>query len=274
MVAQALAGNFSHALIDERSHPSLQDAASFLDCPVLKFKHREPLDFARTITRCGPGAKVIALTDGLFAFDGSVAPLKAYLKVLPHDGIILVDDAHAAGVIGANGKGSLEFERVSRRRVIQCITLSKAFGCYGGAVIGARKWRQLIIERSRIFAGSTPLPLPLANAARAAVKILANGATLRRRLFQNTAYVKNRLRDAGVVFPETPGPIVPIVPSTEREISALKRRLLAAGIYPPFLTYPGGPRDGYFRFVISSEHTKKQLQVLTAVLATAARFTK
>src|SRR5438477_81335 len=98
VAAQSLAGNFSHVLIDERSHPSLSDAARFLDCPILQFRHADGEDVAQAVSRCGPGAKIILLTDGMFSHDGSAAPLKEYLRELPNDAVMLVDDAHGAGV--------------------------------------------------------------------------------------------------------------------------------------------------------------------------------
>jgi 7-keto-8-aminopelargonate synthetase-like enzyme len=265
-VAQALAGDYSHALIDERSHLALLDAAQMLECPVLKFKHRDTQDFARTIARCGRGARPVALTDGMFSHDGSIAPLKAYLKSLPRDGAIIVDDAHGAGVLGRTGKGTPEIEAAPRKRVIQCITLSKAFGVYGGAVLGTRTLREKMITRSRMFVGSTPLPLPLANAALTAVRTLKSDHQLHRRLACNINYVKTTLRRGGFNLPTTPSPIIPLHLSNQQEIAALKRRLLNARIYPPFLKYPGSPVNGYFRFVLSSEHTRMQLDNLLDVL--------
>src|SRR5690242_13296579 len=79
IVAQTLVGNFSHALVDERTHPSLANACRFLECPVLKFKHRSPDDLQRSVARCGPHAKLIVLTDGMFSHDGSAAPLEEYV---------------------------------------------------------------------------------------------------------------------------------------------------------------------------------------------------
>jgi glycine C-acetyltransferase/8-amino-7-oxononanoate synthase len=265
-VAQALAGYFSHALVDERAHPALLDAANLLDCPVLKFKHRDESIFAQAIARCGPGSRPIVLTDGMFSHDGSVAPLKAYLEHLPKDGLILVDDAHGAGVLGKTGKGSLEAEGVSRRRIVQCVTLSKAFGAYGGAILGPPALRKQILERSRLFVGSTPLPLPLASAALKSVKVLKADKSLRQRLFQNSDYVKTALRAAGFEIPGSPGPIVPLHCKNQSEVTALRKDLLVAKIFPPFLKYPGGPAKGYFRFVISSEHSRAQLDNLVAVL--------
>ncbi|MGN6643324.1 MAG: aminotransferase class I/II-fold pyridoxal phosphate-dependent enzyme [Verrucomicrobiota bacterium] len=265
-VAQALAGKFSHVLIDERAHPALQDAALLLDCPILNFKHRDPSDFAGTVARCGAQARMVVLTDGLFAHNSSVAPLKAYLKILPRDGLIVVDDAHGAGVLGKTGKGTIELEGVSRSRVIQCLTLSKAFGAHGGAVLGSRALRQRILDRSRMFIGSTPMALPLASAALEAVKLLRSDRSFRRRLFANVAYVKTALRKAGYALPEIDSPMIPIELESKKQITDLKRKLLAAGIYPPFLNYPGSPANGYFRFIVSSEHRREQLDSLIAIL--------
>lgn len=268
VVAQALAGSFSHALVDERSHPALADAALLLDCPVLQFKSRDAEALARAARRCGPGSKLLVLTDGMFSRDGSAAPLGEYLKVLPRDALMLVDDAHGAGVLGRTGKGTVEHAGVSRRRIIQTVTLSKAFGAYGGAILGAARLRQRILDRSRMFAGSTPLPLPMASAALAGVRILRKDRRLRRRLIENAAYVKAGLRRGGLALADTPGPIVPLFPQRASEAARLQRALLGAGIYPPFVKYPGGPASGYFRFVISSEHTRAQLDRLLGVLLT------
>jgi len=266
IVAQALRGGFSHALLEERAHPALVDAAGQLGCPVLKFKHQDTGDFARVIKRCGRGAWPLLLTDGMFSQDGSVAPLKTYLKCLPRDGMMLVDDAHGAGVLGKKGQGTVEFEGVGRGQIIQCVTLSKAFGVFGGAILGTRKLRGEIVERSRAFIGSTPLPLPLANAALQSLKILTKqGDALRKKLNYNAEYVKAALRAAGVQFPETPGPIIALLTEEPARTEALKKRLLGAEIFPPFVQYPGFAH-GWFRFVISSGHSRAQLDKLIKVL--------
>ena len=265
MVAQALAGQYSHALIDERAHGCLADAAQLLDCPVLKFKHRDAADLARIIQRLG-NIKPMLLTDGMFSHDGSIAPLKEYLAVLPGNAVILLDDAHGAAVLGKRGRGSPEYSGVSTKRIIQTITLSKGFGVYGGAVLGAREIRSAIIARSRLFVGNTPLPLPLANAAIKSVAILRTDKKLRARLTRNTTLVKNKLSASGFPVVNSPSPIIPFVPQNAKEANQLKRRLLALAIHPPFIKYPGGPESGYFRFAISSEHTDKQLNDLVHAL--------
>ena len=270
IAAQALAGEFSHGLLDERAHLALQEAARALDCPVLKFKHRDATDLARALKRCGKGARPLVLTDGVFGHDGAVAPLRAYLKVLPKDCWLLVDDAYAAGVLGKRGRGSIEFEGVSRAQVIQCVTLSKAFGVYGGAILGPRKLREKIFARSSSFLGSTPLPLPLISGCLTAVKLMTHSDGLRTRLHQNTARIRTALRQAGWDLPAQPGPVITFPPLDATRTRQLHRALLVADILPPYLNYPGGPATGYFRFVISSAHTHRQLDDLIRVLVAFA----
>jgi 8-amino-7-oxononanoate synthase len=266
IAAQALAGEFSHVLLDKRAHPSLVDASRILDAPVISFRHRDAHDLQSQVKRCGPSTKLILLTDGMFSRDGSVAPLLEYSKVLPADACMLVDDSHGAGILGQKGRGTLEHTGIPRKRVIQTITLSKAFGAYGGAVLGTRALRRRILQRSQMFSGSTPLPLPLAAAALESVRLLASDQSPRERLAENLARIRAGLREAGFVVPNHPGPIVALQPTNARETDRLRRALLAAGIFPPLLLYPGAPARGYFRFVICSEHTPAQIRALLRVL--------
>jgi 8-amino-7-oxononanoate synthase len=267
IVAQALAGSFSHAIVDEKAHPSLWDGAKLMDCPVVKLRHRDVRDLDQVVRRCGPGARLMLLSDGMFAHDGSVAPLARYLEILPKDAVILVDDAHGAGVLGKEGKGSVEHEGVGRKRIVQTITLSKAFGTYGGAILGTGSLRQRIVEHSKMFLGSTPLPLPLANAAMRSVQILKGDRSLRGRLMANLKLVKEALCAAGKLAEVTPGTIVPFVPRSASDVTLMQQGLLKAGIYPPFVKYATGPANGYFRFVISSEHSRKQLERLVTTVS-------
>jgi 7-keto-8-aminopelargonate synthetase-like enzyme len=267
-VAQALTGTFTHALIDQRAHGSLQDAAQMLGCPVINFPHRDAASAARLSRRLGSRAKIVLLTDGLFSHSGEVAPLDAYLRVLPPHTKLLVDDAHAFGILGKTGRGTAEFLGLPiSPRLIQTVTLSKSLGTYGGAILGTQELRDRIIARSRLFVGNTPLPLPLTAAALAALDLLRAEPSLRRRLHFNASYVKGALRDAGLSLNDGPGPIVPIHPHSASDVTKLKRTLLKAGIHPPHINYLGGPKDGYFRVVISSEHTAEQLDALVTVLS-------
>ena len=166
VAAQALAGEFTHALIDERAHSSLFDAAALVSCPLLPFKHRDATDARRAAQSAGRRAKLLLLTDGLFAHSGQVAPLGDYLRLVPRNSVLLVDDAHGAGTLGRHGRGTVELLGVPAERIVQTVTLSKAFGVYGGAVLGTRRLRDRIISRSRLFTGNTPPPVVVPHAIR------------------------------------------------------------------------------------------------------------
>ncbi len=271
-VAQALAGEFTHAVLDERAHGSLQDAAQLLGVAIRAFRHLDPADAKRAIKGCGARARIVLLTDGLQAHSGEIAPLADYLSLLPRTGRLWVDDAHGAGVLGRHGRGTLEYlgvDRANDGRVIQTTTLSKAFGAYGGLVLGSRALRRQIVERSRIFVGNTPLPLPLAAGALKAMEMVRAHASLRRRLTFNTAYVRAALREAGVTVNDGPGPIIPIHPRSAGEAEKLCRALRRAGIHPPLIQYQGGLGSTYFRFALSSEHDGEQLErTVNAIIRT------
>ncbi|HWD18923.1 MAG TPA: pyridoxal phosphate-dependent aminotransferase family protein [Verrucomicrobiae bacterium] len=266
VAAQALAGEFSHAFMDSRAHVSLRDAAQFLRCPVIEFSHGDPAALAEALRKAGQGIRPILLTDGMFSHDGGIAPLAHYLQVLPARGLILLDDAHGAGLLGARGRGSAEWARVPAARLIRTLTLSKAFGAYGGAILCSAAWRERMVSRSRMFVGSTPTPLPFMNAALTSLRLLEKHPAWRARLNGNVAGLKARLRAVGYSAPETPSPIIAVTPRDARQARALRAALLARRVFPSFIQYPGGPPLGYFRFVISSEHSRAQLDSLVASL--------
>lgn len=266
-VAQALRGEFTHVLMDARSHTSVADAAVLLGAKVLPFVHRGAADFTRQLRGLAKGARPIVFTDGMFSNDGSVAPLAEYLAVMPANAALLVDDAHGAGVLGQAGQGTPSHCGVRDARVIQTVTLSKAFGAFGGAIIGTRAVAEAVLTKSRCFTGATPVPLPLAAGALESLRVFRANPTLQTRLHANASWLKEKLSAGGMKLPDAPGPIVPVIPASPKDADRLKRRLRAAGIHPPFIRYPGGPEGGYFRFVVSSEHTRAQLAALAGALA-------
>jgi 7-keto-8-aminopelargonate synthetase-like enzyme len=252
--------------MDERAHASLRDAATFLGCPVTTFPHRDANGLARAARNLAPNSRVILLTDGMFSSDGSVAPLKAYLRLLPRNARLLVDDSHGAGVLGKSGSGTLEHVGVGRSRIIQTITLSKAFGVSGGAILATRAICRRLSVASRLLAGSTPLPLPLAVSALKAVRVMGSSASRRRRLHENVRRIRSRLKKAGIELPDHPGPIISITPSSDRDARWLAHNLQERQIFPSLIRYAGGDSPRYFRFAISSEHTRAQLDALADAL--------
>ena len=266
-LSQALAGEFTHVLIDEKAHQSLVDAVGSWKGTVRRFRHADP-DHAGALARRWPsGAKPILVTDGMFAHDGSMAPLQAYRSVLPGKTWIWVDDAHAAGLMGGRGRGTPEWDELHRKRLIQSFSLSKAFGTYGGAILGDRSVREKLRRRAAVLAGNTPLPLPLAAGALEAIHQLETHPEWRQKLASKTVWLKRQLRGLDWPCLNTPGPIVSWIPQGNPQ--RLIRRLRDAGIYPSFIRYQGS--EGYFRFAISSAHGHGHLKLLASVLRDAAR---
>ena len=258
IVAQGVRGQVDHAIVDEHAHGSLRDALIFLGCRVTEFGHLNATDVAKRIPKNVPRERVALLTDGMFSHSGAVPPLCAYRKVLGPRALLWVDDAHAAGILGKNGRGTVEVAGIDRRRLIQTITYSKAFGTYGGAVLCEKALGERIIEKSCAVVGNTPLPLPLASATLAALKLCTSA--LREKLSRK---IELFWEEMGLAQPVPLSPIISIAPD---DAEALRRRLIAAGIHPPLIQYPGGPEQGYFRIVISSEHSAAQIKKLAAVL--------
>jgi 7-keto-8-aminopelargonate synthetase-like enzyme len=176
----------------------------------------------------------------------------------------LIDDSHGAGVICINGRGTPEFLNLSRERIIQTTTLSKAFGCFGGAILASKEICDTVEKESFAISGSTPFPLPCAAAAITATRLLKNN-DLRARLRENLERVTTQVGTRA-----QPGPIIPVIPKDEEHKQRLTCALLAKGIFPSHIQYQNGPAQGYFRFAISSEHSRAQLDALAAALTEGA----
>lgn len=261
VAAQGLKGQFTTVFIDERAHPSLHDAAKFLECETLVFPHRHPDALAHLRPKRTKGAAL--LTDGLFAQSGAFAPLRRYREIMGPGALLWIDDSHAAGVVGATGKGTIEAAGLDRKGVLQTVTFSKAFGVYGGAVLGARELIGSIPEKSHAVVGNTPLPLPLAAGALASLKWVRAHPKLRLKLLHNIElFWTHAVRPA----PERLAPIVSFVTPDARKTKKLRERLLARGVYPSHIKYPGGPAEGYFRFAISSGHSPRQVRALAEAI--------
>lgn len=270
---QTIASEFTVLLVDEAAHPSLREAASQSGLRRVMFRHYDPDDLA---SRCADALshhdRPLLLTDGIAPNTGNPAPLAAFLDVLrPWNGRLHVDDCHGMGVVGVTGKGSWEAANIPRELVYQAGTLSKAFGGFGGVVVGTNALIQSLQTRSMPFIGGTPFPLPVAAAALRAVELLSAEPEQITRLARRVRDFKTFLRAQG--FPTSAGtaPICSVTFFEEARNNVLYQLLLASGIYPSFINYPGCPPGGHFRFTLSGAHTEEQLEALRAVIETCVR---
>ncbi len=260
VVVQALSKDITHCLLDERAHPSLCDAARMANCPRETFAHQNPRALARILERLPRSAKPLVLTDGMFAYDGSIPPLDQYFSRLPSTAQLLIDDAHAAGII-AGGRGTVALFSLPRERVVQTVTFSKAFGTFGGAILCSEKVRNLILQDSQHFTGSTPPPLPLVAGTIASLAIISKQGGMQKRLAQNVNRFRNALGLAGC-DPERINPILAIYAISRKQTEHLRVALEREGVYPSLIRYPGAAKADFFRFSISSEHSQRQLDQL------------
>ncbi len=265
---QALTGLVTHVVVDERAHSCLKDAARLLGVETVSFAHRDPAALKTALNACGRKSRPLVLTDGLSPLEGTVPPLAEYLTVLPSAGLLLVDDAHGVGTLGRRGRGVLDGLMRRDPRVLLTLTMSKALGAYGGAVLGPKWMRERALTQSGIHSGSTPLPPPLAAGTLAALDVLrTDGTSLRARLQANVLAVKKVFRPSRPDWLSRPGPTFSVALRDGRRQKQFQSALLTAGIYPTLIRYRNGPADAFFRFAISSEHSDSQLTALRKVLA-------
>ncbi|MCP4454549.1 MAG: pyridoxal phosphate-dependent aminotransferase family protein [Planctomycetes bacterium] len=264
VLLQAIEDDFDTFFIDELSHSSLFEAARLFDKPIVRFNHTEAQSLEAQLKRqCAGHARPLVLTDGVFPAQGEMPPLKDYSDIIePYNGKMLVDDAHAMAVIGATGKGSWEAQGLNRASIFQAGTLSKGFGVGGGIIPADTDLAEKIRTKSPAFTGCTGLALPLAAAAIESIAYVTANLDRVTDLQTRSLALKRQFSDLGFAMPYTPTPIFSITHHDVHKNERLKRSLLAQGIYPPFIHYPGSPKGGHFRFILTSATTQDQETLL------------
>ena len=267
---QVVSPHYDPFFIDEYAHPSLMDAILLTRKNPILYHHCHGKHL-HSLIRKHHSSKAIPLiiTEGTNNTGSDLVPLNEYLHITEkRDGQLMVDDAHAAGVLGKTGKGSWEEAGVPRDRILQTGTLSKAFGIYAGFITGSEELTQKIKEESNIFQGSSALPLPLCAAAICSISILSEKPHLITELQNNSRSIKTKLRPLGLDIPLSPTPVIALTISSIKKVRILKNVLLDHEIYPSFIQYPTAPVGGYFRFALSSAHTDNQLECLYQAIET------
>ena len=267
IAAQAIKGQYTDVLVSDKAHGCVQDAATLTGARVQLFPHGDSTALKARHKSISKKGRVAVFTDGLSPLDGTLPPLAEYLALLPRNGLLLVDDAHGAGTLGKHGRGSLELCGLRDPRVVLTLTMSKALGAYGGAVLSTAAFQERLQKQSRAYAGNTPLPLPCAAAALEALRVLREeGDALRTQLQANLLFVRESLRDKYPEWTARPGPTMSIVPPNAKAAEMMRKALLKRGIYPTLIQYAAGPAKQFFRFAISSAHTPRQLLALCEVI--------
>ena len=267
----AVLGKEDLIVSDELNHASIIDGARLSKATIKVFQHKDLDDCERILkeTAGWPGHKLI-ITDGVFSMDGDIAPLPALCGLAEKYGcIMMVDDAHASGVLGRGGRGTVDHFNCHGRVHIQVGTLSKAIGAMGGYVCGSRDLIDFLYLRARPFLFSTSHPPATAAACKAAFALLDSpeGEKLVKKLWANTKFFKRELKKRGFQFKTSETPIIPIHVGDAAKAFEFSRKLFETGVFAPAVGYPTVAEGrARLRAIVSAVHKREQLLKAAEIL--------
>src|SRR6478672_6107781 len=247
---------------DELNHASIIDGCRLSRATIKVFPHKD-VDAARRIIDGLPaGQRKLLITDGVFSMDGDLGPLPALCDLAESTGcIMMVDDAHASGVFGRNGRGTIDHFDVHGRVDIQVGTLSKAIGALGGYVAGTRDLIEYLYNRARPFLFSTSHPPAVAAACIAALDVLLEEPQIMERLWENTRFFKAGLERLGFNTGLSESPITPVIAGDSATANALSDGLFQDGVFAQAIAFPTVARDkARVRTIVTATHTREDLQ--------------
>jgi glycine C-acetyltransferase len=258
---------------DRLNHASIIDGARLSRATVKVFEHKDLKDCERILeeTRDWPGRKLL-ITDGVFSMDGDLAPLPGLCDLAEKFGcLMMVDDAHASGVFGRGGRGTVDHFDCHGRVDIQVGTLSKAVGVLGGYVCGSRDLIEFLYQKARPFLFSTSHPPAVAASCQAAIELLdsAEGERLIKKLWSNTRFFKRRLKKLGFQTGMSESPITPVIVGDAARAFEFSRRLFDAGVFAQAVGFPTVPEgQARIRTIVTAAHKRKDLERALETLET------
>jgi len=260
-VLQSLVGEGDVIISDELNHASIIDGIRLSKAERSIFKHRDLDDLERHLDKHRDKRVKLVVTDGVFSMDGDIAPLKGIVeRAEGFAALVMVDDAHASGVLGKNGRGTVNHFGLDGRVDLQMGTLSKAIGVLGGYVAGAQSVRDFLIHRARPFLFSTSHPPGVAAACIAAIDVLQSEPERIDQLWKNTARFKAGLKRLGFETGASETPITPVIVGKGSVAMELSDRLFAMGVFAQGIGYPTVPEGrARIRTIVTSAHTDAQL---------------
>lgn len=275
----AILGKDDFILSDELNHASIIDGARLSRAKIKVFRHKDVAHCEELLKEVAkePGHKLV-ITDGVFSMDGDIGPVdKLGALAEKYGAIMMVDDAHASGVLGRNGRGSVDHFNMHGRVDVQVGTLSKAIGALGGYVCGSKDLIDFLYHRARPFLFSTSHPPSVAATCIAAFGILEQEPERIDRLWSNTRYLQGELRRAGfnvggINTPATETPITPVILGEGRTAMDFSRALFEEGVMGTGIAFPTVPEGkARIRLIVTSEHTKAQLDQALETLERVAK---
>ncbi|MBN2475986.1 MAG: 8-amino-7-oxononanoate synthase [Pirellulales bacterium] len=264
----ALAGPGDVVFADRKNHASLLDGCRLSRADVRVYPHGDWRRLDALMTRAGRYRRRLIATDSLFSMDGDLAPLGELAEVAErHDAMLLVDEAHATGVFGPNGRGVAELLGVEDCIDVRIGTLSKALGSAGGFVVGSRSLIEWLINRARPYVFSTAMPAPVAAAAMAALDIVRERPKRRQGLLARAEWLANELVGRGWNIGNTASQIIPLIVGEPAEAVGLAVALRERGILVPAIRPPTVPDgEASLRISLTAGHTKQMIAALLEAL--------
>ena len=275
-VIPVITGETDLIVSDELNHASIIDGMRLSKAPRKVFAHADPAALREVLReaveqgRDGHGAPyrlILVVTDGVFSMDGDIAPLPGIVDAAEAYGAaVMVDDAHASGVLGRDGRGSVDHFGLHGRVAVQVGTLSKAVGVLGGYVAGSQALRDILIQRARPFLFSTSHPPAVAAACREAIRIMQDEPELIERLWANTRRFKAELARLGFDTGRSETPITPIMLGDSETTIRFSNRLFEEGVFGTSVVFPTVGLDrARIRTIVTAAHTDDMLdQALAA----------
>lgn len=264
-VIQALLTENDTIVSDSLNHASIIDGARLSRAKTLVYQHTDMNSLEEKLieARSLKSGKVLLVTDGVFSMDGDIAPLPEIVKLADRfEAILMVDDAHSSGVLGRNGRGSVDHFNLHGSVDIQVGTLSKALGTMGGYVASSSSLVKYLIQRGRPLLFSTSHPPGVVAATIIAVKILQSpeGEHLINTLWENTAYYKEKLAKMGFNTGISQTPITPIITGEASVAREFSHNLFQEGVFAQSITFPTVPREkARVRTIVSATHSREDL---------------
>ncbi len=252
---------------DKANHASIVDGCILSMAKVRRYPTREINALETMLKRSSARTKLI-ITDGVFSMDGAIAPVKEIASLSDkYDAMFIVDDAHATGVLGATGKGTLEHAGVAHPSIIQMGTFGKALGSFGAYVAGSKEIVELLINRARPFIYSTALPPAVCAASIAAIEIIENEPERRLRLWQNVSSFKGAAQDANLDTMNSLTQIIPIVTGDADRTMRISKALLDKGLFIQGIRPPTVPHGAsILRVSISAAHDPEVIEKAAYVI--------
>ncbi len=270
----AVLGKEDFIISDQLNHASIIDGARLSRAKILVFEHKNIAEAEAKLASVAdqPGKKLL-ITDGVFSMDGDIGPLPGLCDLAEKYGaIMMVDDAHASGVLGRNGRGTVDHFKVHGRVDIQVGTLSKAIGALGGYVCGSRDLIEFLYHRARPFLFSTSHPPSVAATCIAAFDVLENEPDRIEKLWENTRFWKKELASLGFdiggkTTPASETPITPIIIGDSKLTMEFSRELFKEGVLGTGSTFPTVPEGkARIRTIVTATHTREELERASEVL--------